>query len=195
MAVQRSHLVSNPYPPSPRPAPARTRRMARLAPAVALAGLLAGCAASHTSGVSSDIAPQTVVSTLGSVTVLPAAGDPDSPALTVSGAALYPGPGGTEELRMSVTNQSDADEHLYGVSTAHASTVELLAAPASPGATPQPVGAVGIDLEPGATVTFGPGGAQILLDQPVGLTPGQPVNLALVFALAGLIHLTAPVRS
>ena len=177
-------------------------RPARFAASVVALGaaavVLAGCATPDTSKSAAGAvnAPgQQVINGLGSVTVVAQPGDPDSPALTIVHAALYPGPNGTEELRMTVTNQSDADEHLYGVSTSHASTTQILDVPATPGATGQPAGAGGIDLEPGAATTFGPAGPRILLDQPTGLTAGKTVTLNLLFAVAGLIHVTAPTES
>jgi len=119
-------------------------------------------------------------------------GQPDAPALHIRAAALLPGaPDGGEELRMSVTNDSAATEHLYGVTSAHTAGSELFNAPVSTGAQPQPADASGITLQPGSTTTFGPGGPRILLTRPIALTPGQPVALTLDFSLAGLVHLTA----
>jgi copper(I)-binding protein len=163
-------------------------------PVLALGTLLAGCATAQPTGTAPAATPNLVHTAPGSVTVVAPPGNPDAPALSIVHAALYPGPGGTEELRMTVTDQSAAPEHLYGVGTSHAGTVQLLAAPASPGAAAQPIGGGGFDLEPGVTTVFGPGGQQILLDQPTDLTPGRSITLNLLFAVAGQITLTAPVE-
>lgn len=171
----------------------RRAHAAALASAIVLAlSATTGCAG-HTSGAAAPgTSAPSAADIVGRVTVTAPPADPDAPALRVRNAALYPGaPRGGEELRMTVINDSAAPEHLYAVTTAHAATVELFTAPATPGAQPQPAPGTGIALSPGATVTFGPGGPRILLTAPVGLAAGRPVVLNLAFALAGLVRLRA----
>lgn len=184
-------------PPTGRTRVARTRRGALAA--MVLIASISGCAAGAGSDVAASGAPaaSSERNTVGQVTVLAPANNPDAPALRVRAAALYPGaPGGGEELRMSVTNDSAAPEHLYAITTAHAASVQLFAAPAVPGGQPGPEPAAGIALMPGTTTAFGPGGPRIRLNGPVALSPGRPITLTLAFALAGLVHLTvAPVAS
>ena len=173
--------------------PARHRATTAAAfAATALA--LAGCADTHSASTAAKApaTPALTSSGTGWVTVTAPPGQPDAPALRIRAAALYPGaPGGGEELRMTVTNDSAATEHLYGITSTHTSGSELFNAPATAGAQPQPADAAGITLQPGATTTFGPGGPRILLTGPIGLASGRPVALTLDFALAGLVRLTA----
>lgn len=171
----------------------RRPRLAATAVIVALSAFgAAGCTAAHDNKAKSAPTPTLVSSGTGWVTVAAPQGQPDAPALRIRAAALYPGaPDGGEELRMTVTNDSAATEHLYGVTSTHTAGSELFNAPASAGAHPQPADGTGITLAPGSTLTFGPGGPRILLERPIGLAAGQPVALTLDFSLAGLVHLTA----
>lgn len=181
---------------SPRRPRTRHARMAALA-AIALVLSATSCAGHSAGTATPGTSAASATGIVGQVTVTTAAGDPDAPALRIRGAALYPGaPHGGEELRMIVTNDSAAPEHLYAITTAHAANVELFSAPATPDAQPQPAPSTGIALAPGASIAFGPGGPRILLTAPVGLAPGRPVALTLAFALAGLVPLSAsPVRA
>lgn len=91
---------------------------------------------------------------------------------------------------MTVTNDSAATEHLYGITSTHTTGSELFNAPTAAGVQPKPADGAGITLQPGSTTTFGPDGPRILLTGPVDLATSRPIALTLDFALAGLIHLT-----
>jgi copper(I)-binding protein len=173
----------------------RPSRLVAAAVIALLAAALTGCAGTTAPAPVTGGAPAPVTSALGAIGIQAPPGDPDAPDLAVTGATLLPGPAGTEELRMTVTNRGDAPEHLYGVSTPDTTTAELLDAPTTAGAAGQPAGAAGVDLEPGTTTAFGPAGPRVLLDQPHGLARGRLVTVTLLFALAGLVHLTTPVDS
>lgn len=177
----------------PRPARSNCRRARNAALAATALALSVSSCASHTVENASATPPASPSPAIvGQLTITAPAADPDAPALRIRAAALYPGaPDGGEELRMTVTNDSAAPEHLYVIETARAAAVDLFAAPATPGAQPQPAPGTGIALAPGTTTTFGPGGPRILLIAPVGLAPGRPVALTLAFALAGLVPLSA----
>ena len=153
-----------------------------------------GCADTPSGAAAAKPSPTPALVSSGTswVTVTAPQGQPDAAALRIRAAALFAGaPDGGEELRMSVTNDSAATEHLYGVTSTHTSGSELFNAPADAGAQPQPADGAGITLQPGSTTTFGPGGPRILLTGPIGLATGRPVTLTLDFALAGLVHLIA----
>lgn len=165
--------------------------------AVVAAGTLAGCSGHSVPQAAASEPGQRIVSTPGSLTVVGLPNDPDSPSLRITGAVVVPGPQHDNlELRMTVANLSQAEEHLYAVSSAHAASAGMFTTPPSPGATPQPADAgQGIELDPGTTTTFGPGGPRILLEQPTGLAGARTVEVTLVFALAGIVHLTALVSA
>jgi copper(I)-binding protein len=158
-----------------------------------LAAALIGCSARSVPAAASSGVGQTVVNTPGSLTVVGQKNNPDSPSLRITGAVLVPGPqSDNDELRMTVTNLSQAEEHLYAASTASASSVGLFTTPPGAGATPQPADASGgVELDAGTTTVFGPGGPRILLEEPSGLAHARTVEVTLVFALAGIVHLTA----
>lgn len=103
--------------------------------------------------------------------------------LSIRGARLEPGPGGTEELVMTVTDEGGGPEHLYEVLTSNSARAEL------ENPRQAPISGEGVELDPNTPVAFGPGGARILLIKPAGLHVGKPVMLSLVFADAGLAHL------
>lgn len=179
-----------------RPPSRRTlRRRAAAAAGLAMTVLVvAGCSSTHggATAAKASSTPALISGGTGWVTVTAPQGQPDAPALRIRAAALYSGaPDGGEELRMTVTNDSAATEHLYGVTSTHTTGSELFNAPAAAGAQPQPADGAGITLQPGAATTFGPGGPRILLTGPIGLDVGRPIALTLDFSLAGLVHLTA----
>ena len=171
----------------------RRKASSPIASAAALLLLATGCAGPTRTGAGT---PQSTANSLvsdgvGWVTVRAPANNPDAPALRVQGATLYPHTPGTEELRMTITDDSAVPDHLYAI-TSPTATADLFTAASTPRGTPQPAPATGIDLEPGTTVQFGPGGPRILLRSPTGTPFARPFTLELVFAVAGQVPLTVP---
>jgi copper(I)-binding protein len=136
---------------------------------------VAGCA-QHSGSAAQAAASSAGAPPVGSVVV--------AGLVTISSARLVPGPGGTEELLMTVTDTANGPDHLYDVLTSNAAAAELVNAH---GAT---ISGTGIELDPDSPVVFGPGGGpRVLLEKPSGLHAGAPVTVSLIFADAGLVRL------
>jgi copper(I)-binding protein len=188
--MQNTHAAGRRAPSGPRcrirrDAAARraiTRRLIVAAAALALPMGMSGCAG-HSVSAPHAVGPRPQGSGTPGTLSIPAA-------LTIRHAQLEPGPDRSEDLVMAITNTSSIPDHLYALATTHAAGIDLLDAPTTPGASPVPAGSAGIALPPGSPVDFGPGGPQILLENPTGLTTGAPVTLTLFFAVTGMVHLT-----
>ncbi|QMU72945.1 hypothetical protein [Streptacidiphilus sp. P02-A3a] len=111
--------------------------------------------------------------------------------LSIKNAVVQLGASGTARLYFTVDNAGPVTEHLAVVSVPGLgqATLQGSAGPVNALST------AGIMIDSGSSAVFGAGAPAVVLPSAKGLTPGGTTPVLLEFGIAGLVHLTVPVKA
>ena len=111
--------------------------------------------------------------------------------LSIKDALVELGPAGTARLYFTVDNQGPVTEHLAVVSVPGLgqATLQGSAGPVNALST------AGIMIDSGSSATFGAGAPSVAPPSAKGLRAGGSTPVLLEFGIAGLVHLTVPVKA
>ena len=164
----------------------RTLQSAALAAAVAV--LAAGCGSGTVQRETPGVAQSSVSTSADGTNWSMRARNVD---LSIKDAVVELAPSGTARLDFTVDNEGPVTEHLAVVTVPGMgqATLQGSAGPANALST------AGIMIDSGTSATFGTSAPSVVLPSAKGLAPGGTSPVLLDFGIAGLVHLTVPVKA
>jgi hypothetical protein len=164
------------------------RALLSAALAAAVAGLATGCGSGTVQRVAPGVVQSSVSTSADGTDWSMRARNVD---LTIKDAVVELGPSGQARLDFTVDNEGPVTEHLSVVSVPGMgqATLEGSAGPVNALST------AGIMIDSGSSATFGAGTPSVVLPSGNGLKAGGTSPVLLEFGVAGLVHLTVPVKA